>query len=176
MRRPIGGRFMAGVVLGLLGIDQLSKLWVQSNLSLYASVDLIPQFFQLSYYANRGAIAGIGWHSRSTIPMLVATSGMLIVLLILLYRHYARRAAPSWRVSLFVALSITPLLSHTIDRLRQGYIVDFLHFAGLPVFNFADLLPHLAIVLLATEVAGYFRARGTAKARRLAAEDGVESY
>ena len=176
MRRPTGGWLVAGVVAVLLGIDQLSKLWVQSNLSLYSSVDLVPELFRLSYYVNRGAIGGIGGHWQPTVPLLIGASAVLIGLLILLYRYYATHAAPSWRVSLFVALSITPLLSHAIDRLRQGYIVDFLHFAGLPVFNFADLLPHVALVLLALELGGSFRARRPAKPRWLAAEDGVEAY
>ncbi len=165
MRRFTGAWFVCAAVALLLSLDQLSKLWVQNNLSLYATIDVIPNFFQLAYYANHGALGGIGWHFPLTIPILIVGSAMVIVLLALLYRQYTRLVAPSFRVELFVALATAPLLSHGVDRLRQGYVVDFLHFGGLPVFNLADVMPHIAMILLAFEAAAFLRMRRQATLR-----------
>jgi lipoprotein signal peptidase len=89
----------------------------------------------------------------------------------MLYRRFACFTRPNWRVNLFFALSIAPLLSHLVDRLRQGYVVDFLHFGGLPIFNFADLLPDIAIALLLAELVVLFRARRRPALPRLATQD-----
>jgi signal peptidase II len=164
MRYPTGSWFVANLVVAMVAFDQLSKLWVQQNLPIYSSLEIIPSFFQLSHYINQGAIGGIGWRSPVTIPLLVAGSALLSLLLVVIYRYYSSHTRPSWRMKLFLALSIAPLLSHATDRLRQGYVVDFLHFPGLPVFNFADLLPHVAFVLLAMEFVSQLRRRRRANA------------
>lgn len=177
MRRPIGGWFVASVVAVLLGIDQITKLWVQTNLKLYSSLEIIPQFFWVSYYTNHGAVGGIGRQSANTIPLLVVASALLIAVIVLAYRYVGNLIPLSWRMNLFVALSIAPLLSHAIDRLRQGYVVDFLHFAGVPVlFNFADVLPDIAIVLLALETVSYLRIRRQARAPLLTTGRDPEVY
>lgn len=150
---------MGALVGALLVLDQFSKFWIQGNVRPHSSVEIIPGILNLAHYANRGAIGGYGWQSPLTIPLLATGSVLLAGLIVVLYHYYCKLKPPSWRVRLFAALALTPLIAHTLDRLRQGYVVDFMQIGELPVFNFADVLPHLAIIVLALEFAALIQAR-----------------
>ena len=44
-----------GIIIVVLGIDQLTKMAVVSSFSLYEKVVVIPGYFNLTYVTNRGA-------------------------------------------------------------------------------------------------------------------------
>jgi signal peptidase II len=135
-----GGREATMLVLCLSFLitlaDQLTKLWVRLGLRLGDSISLIPGFFSLSHVQNTGAAWGLfaglnGW--------LVVISILILCAMILFRKHFAidtrlRRVA--------LGLMIGGILGNLLDRLRLGYVVDFLDvFWGphhFPAFNLAD--------------------------------------
>ncbi|MEQ1929682.1 MAG: signal peptidase II [Parvularculaceae bacterium] len=129
--------FAAGLAGGVLValLDQASKLWILNGLKL---PDLpnghveISQLFDLTYVRNYGASFGMlnGTPLAPVILSLVAI-GVTIALI-----HWLPGATRRLSVA-GVALIMGGALGNLLDRLRYGYVVDFLNFSGFP-------FPHLA--------------------------------
>ena len=47
--------FLIVIMIGAILTDQLSKVWVTSNLQLGESIEIIPSFFKITYTQNTGA-------------------------------------------------------------------------------------------------------------------------
>ena len=47
--------FLIVIMIGAILTDQLSKVWVTSNLQLGESIEIIPSFFKITYAQNTGA-------------------------------------------------------------------------------------------------------------------------
>jgi signal peptidase II len=126
--------FLAALVFAA---DQLSKFWITRRLLLGESWPLLPNIFHLTYLLNPGAAFGILAHRT---VFFVAISFLIILLIIvggflIPSQHYLLRLA--------LSLQLGGALGNLCDRLRFGYVVDFLDFRIWPVFNLADI----AIVL-----------------------------
>jgi signal peptidase II len=122
---------------GVALLDQAAKHWIVHVVDLPArrKIEISP-IFDLTYVQNRGASFGMlagGAPSRiilSTISIVIAA--IMIGWLARLRRRWAAAGA---------ALIIGGALGNLHDRLRFGYVVDFLDFSGLLfpwVFNIAD--------------------------------------
>lgn len=118
--------------------DQITKIWAINTLKGGKTITIIPNFFRFVYVENFGAAFGILQHKR-WIFILISVIVILAILLLLL-RNYNR-------LNLFVKISLAMLLGgaigNFIDRVRLGYVVDFLSFRlfnayEFPVFNIAD--------------------------------------
>lgn len=125
------------VLILLIAIDQVIKHWAYVYLQPLGSIPL-TSWFSLTYLENRGAAFGIMYGARWILT--VVTLGILSYLLILFKKtpntglnRYLR-----WAMVLIAAGGI----GNVIDRIRQGFVIDYLHatFINFPVFNFADVL------------------------------------
>lgn len=131
------------LILALLCIlaDQGTKVLAVSRLGLGGSVSVIDHFFYLTYVENRGAAFGILQEKR--ILFSIITVVVIILLLNLLRKSprlfLSRASLPYWCYTLILGGSI----GNFIDRMRLGYVVDFMDFRfgsyGFPVFNVADI-------------------------------------
>ena len=123
--------------LPVVVLDQASKYLVRQNLELHASVNVLGNFFRLTYVENSGIVFGI--RVGSTLPLFTLLS-VVASLLILTYFYYARTSPIFVRISLAVVLG--GAIGNLIDRLMYGSVVDFLDFGLGPyrffVFNVAD--------------------------------------
>ena len=43
------------IFLSLVGLDQLTKFWIQSSVGLYEEIEVIKNFFSITYTQNTGA-------------------------------------------------------------------------------------------------------------------------
>ncbi len=128
--------FIAGI-LSLVFIDQLTKWLVVLKLKPIQDFPIIDKVFHLAYVENRGAAFGIlqGRHLFFII--------MTIIVMIFIMIYYFR--LPSTRKYHWMRLALILLaggaIGNLIDRIRLGYVVDFLYFKliDFPVFNFADI-------------------------------------
>lgn len=147
----IGGGFLPG--LGIAGsvllLDQLTKLWAERALTLYAPVE-VTSFFNLTLVYNPGAAFSMfssagGWQ-RWVLSGVAVGVGVLIVGWL---ARLPRRAV--WQVTA-LGLILGGAIGNLIDRIRLGMVVDFLdfHYAGLhwPAFNVADAAITVGAVLL----------------------------
>jgi len=125
--------------LAVVVIDQASKLAV-TKFMLPGREILVTPFFNLVLAHNTGAafslLAGAGGWQRGFFIVVAAIAAVVIG--VLLARH---REEP--RYCLALAGILGGALGNLLDRLRLGYVVDFLdfHVAGWhwPAFNVADM-------------------------------------
>jgi signal peptidase II len=128
--------------------DQLTKWLVLSRFAPGEALELTG-FFNLILVFNKGAAFSLlanapGWQT----PLLVAFAlGAALIVSVLLVRSPARRAFCAG-----LALILGGAIGNVIDRLRFGYVVDFLdlHAAGWhwPAFNVADSAITIGAALL----------------------------
>lgn len=129
----------------ILGLDIGTKILAKTFLAGEESIRLIDGVFHLTYVENRGAAFGImqgGWIFFIIIAVVVA----FVVVWIL--RKYRERPP---MLNLGLSFLCAGALGNTIDRVIQGYVVDFFDFTMIdfPVFNIADIFVCAGAVLLA---------------------------
>ena len=116
--------------------DQLSKMWIRSNLVVGQS---LPEtgFFRLTHVHNTGAAFGL-FRDQSFILAIVALVGiiLLIVYPLLIYRYFPFLDNLLCKSALGLVLGGT--VGNLIDRVRLGYVTDFIDVGIWPSFNIAD--------------------------------------
>ncbi|WP_070990111.1 signal peptidase II [Halofilum ochraceum] len=149
--RAIGGPAARafGLAAVILLLDQITKIWAVSALELYRPVEVLP-FFNLTLLHNTGAafsfLADAGGWQRWFFVGLTAVIAVGITIWLV-------RLRPEERLTrLCLALILGGAIGNLIDRVRLGYVVDFLdfHVAGWhwPAFNIADAAISCGAVLL----------------------------
>jgi len=113
-------------------LDQISKYLISRYLYVNESVEVVRKFFHLTLVHNTGAAFGI---LRDQTALFILIS-VLAVVSILFYLR--KRKNLSLAKSTGFGLILAGSLSNLIDRLRFGYVIDFLDFRIWPVFNIAD--------------------------------------
>lgn len=137
--------FILGV-LALTFADQLTKWLVITKLKPIHDIPIIDGIFHLTYVENRGAAFGIlqGKHFFFI--------GMTITVLIGIAIYYYRlpRTRKYHWMRLALILVGAGAIGNLIDRIRLGYVVDFLYFKliDFPVFNFADICVVVGVGIL----------------------------
>lgn len=117
-----------------VGMDQLTKYWIGSTLDPYDSIPIVSDIFHITYIPNdAGAFRLFEGQQNLLIGL---TSIFLLVALIYLFMIRHRR---HWSLMVSLSLICGGGIGNLIDRLRLGYVVDFLDFRIWPVFNFADM-------------------------------------
>lgn len=128
-------KYIIGIIVILL-IDLLSKHIVMKSISLNESIDIIKNFFRLTYTHNDGAAFGI--FGGKTIFILIVSFFVLSYLLFELFRNKKANRT----IDLGITLIIGGLLGNLIDRLYFGYVRDFLDFKifnwDFAIFNIGD--------------------------------------
>ena len=117
-------------------VDQISKLWIRSHLLLGES---LPEagILRLTYVQNTGSAFGL-FPNQSLMLTIVAIAGLIIMLLF--YRYLSGTGSLS---TLAMGLIFGGAIGNLIDRIRFGYVVDFIdvrlwHDYHWPSFNVAD--------------------------------------
>ena len=132
----------------LLGLDQCSKHFVSNNFTLGFSKPVIDPWLYFTFVTNDGAAFSI--FKGQMIWLSVVAIAVVIGIVI-----YERRLPPDRPVSLLISLGflLGGALGNLIDRLRLGYVIDFLdlHNQGhniWPIFNVADISINVGVALL----------------------------
>ena len=135
------------IILGISSLifilDQLTKFWVRTTFSLGESRPLLPRIFHLTFVTNTGSAFGLFPRARSLFIIL-----SILTLIVLLTLAWRKRKKLPLLVQLFFGLLLGGVAGNLIDRLRLGYVVDFLDFRIWPVFNIADSSITLAVIFL----------------------------
>ena len=140
----------------VLILDQVTKAWAVSALLGSPPIVVIPGFFDFSLVYNSGAAFGFladaqGWHNVFFI--IVA----LLVSVFLIWSLY-RLEPTDVQTAVAFALIFGGAVGNVVDRLRQGYVVDFIHWFysdwHWPTFNIADAAISIGAVLLLMDLMG----------------------
>lgn len=132
-----------------LVIDQLTKLIAKLFLTLNKPVKVIGKFFYLTLCHNEGAAWGI--FSNHSYIIIIAS-----IIAILLIYHFIYCFKKNNRNMVAFGLLFGGLAGNLIDRITEGYVIDFLDFYifkyDYPVFNVADIAIVIGIFLLVIAV------------------------
>ena len=128
--------------MAIFALDQVSKGLVAAALDVGQS---FPEdgWVKITHVTNTGAAFGL---FRGQSAMLTFTAGIAIVALLFYFSQ------PGHRRSLFqlaLALLLGGAAGNLTDRLRLGYVVDFIDLPRWPEFNIADSSIVIGITLLA---------------------------
>jgi signal peptidase II len=134
-----------GLAATVLTIDQLTKNWIISFLAPGESVDVIGDLVRLVHAQNNGGLFGL--LRGQAVPF--ALVSLVVAGLIVAYHG---RAGSNRYLSITLGLLLGGALGNLVDRLRIGYVVDFVD-AGIGAyrwytFNVADSAISFAILLL----------------------------
>lgn len=111
----------------LILLDQLTKIYFSKTLSLGQSIPIIKNIFHISLVYNKGGAFGI---FQGKISLFIIISILAIYLVLSNIRN--KEVSFSW------ILVLSGAVGNLIDRIRLGYVIDFLDFRVWPVFNIAD--------------------------------------
>ncbi len=140
LQRRFGWR--AGYLLASFGIfmaDQVTKAWAVRNLRHGSDYPVIPNFFDLIYTENPGIafgqLQGGGNWGRWVFAALAIGAGIAV-----LY-YFLRTPRNDDRVLGACALLLAGIVGNLVDRLRFGYVIDFIALHNRdyhwPTFNIA---------------------------------------
>ncbi len=140
----------------IVAADQPSKIWIRTNLAVGQS---LPEtgFLRLTHITNTGAAFGL-FQGQSFPLTIVALVGVAVLLLhaFLIYRRFPFLDNRLVWVSLGLVLGGT--VGNLIDRLRLGYVTDFIDFGFWPAFNIADSAVVVGVIILAYSLRSLARA------------------
>jgi signal peptidase II len=139
----------------VLFLDQWSKGIITRAYGLHESREILGQFFLLTYVRNTGAAFGLFANFDSNLKSIflnsVAVAAFVAVTVYALRSHFR-----SVRLQIGLALVLGGAVGNLVDRVRFGYVVDFLLFGVnghyWPAFNVADSAICVGVGLLVLDM------------------------
>ncbi|MDD5089668.1 MAG: signal peptidase II [Candidatus Wallbacteria bacterium] len=126
----------------LLACDIASKQIATDKLANRPAVPLVEGLLSLEYTRNYGAAFGIFQHQQWLFVLVAVTAGIIIFIL-----SINGQPKPAYlRVAYGFLLS--GALGNLRDRVCFGFVIDFIHLKGFPVFNVADLSIDIGLGLI----------------------------
>ena len=122
--------------------DQLTKSLVAASFMPGESLPLVPRVLHLTYVQNTGAAFGLfkGQHALFIV--------LSLVVIVWIAREFLTKRPASRAVAWGYALVLGGAAGNLIDRVRLGYVVDFLDLRVWPVFNVGDSAITIGVALL----------------------------
>ena len=142
------------ILILLVGFDIVTKNLVFNYIDLY---DFIPILFflELTHIHNFGV--SFGFLSGIVSPWILIFIGLLVVGFITYLMINSKDLLEKW--GLFIIIS--GALSNIIDRIINGYVIDFiyLHISNFywPAFNFADIYISIGILMVIINIINKFK-------------------
>lgn len=131
-------RYVSLIVAVLaVAADQISKWYFAANYQLYESHNVLGSLVKFTYIHNYGAVGGM----LAGAPWIfnIITVAVVLFLIFLLAAGRVKSSLLRWAFTLVVSGGI----GNMIDRLSNGYVVDFIDCNGMYfpwIFNIADSL------------------------------------
>jgi signal peptidase II len=143
------------VMVSVLVLDQLTKWLVARNLDLHEYRPLVDGLLSLSHVRNRGAAFGI--LSDADLPYQAVVFSALSLVALCAIAVYAWRLPVEARVpQLALSFILGGAFGNLVDRIRLGYVVDFVHVYWRehqwPDFNAADSAITVGVTLLVLDI------------------------
>lgn len=130
---------MVAVVLS----DQLLKFYIQQNVPLNVSYEVIPGVLSIGHVRNFGAAWSM-WLGQRWLLSIISLIALVI------FGYYFKKLHHNWGYGLGFSLLIGGTLGNLLDRLFSGYVVDMfeLDFINFPIFNIADCALTLGVIVI----------------------------
>lgn len=120
------------IALLVVVLDQIAKHLVQNAIQAGSSVPVIRNILHITLVLNKGAAFGM-LNTHNTLFIVVGAFFLILTL------FYLPKIDPRNRLIMTALASISGgVAGNLIDRIRFGYVVDFIDIRVWPVFNIAD--------------------------------------
>jgi signal peptidase II len=151
-------------------LDQITKYLVVRHLDLHESVAIIPGFLDFTHVRNTGAAFGL--LNAADFPGKPVVIALVALVALLVMATYAAQLPAAHRLARGgLALVLGGAAGNLIDRIRQGYVVDYVdaywrgwHFWA---FNVADASITIGVILIVLDLLRPPRAVSQPEAREL---------
>lgn len=139
--------FFAGILIIAI-LDQAAKLFAAGLLPSVDTIPLIQDVFHLTYVENTGA----GWGIFSDHTWLLTVATLIVVVAAVAYMVFKRPKSVVFLTGF--TFMIGGAVGNVIDRIRQGFVIDFFDFRliNFPVFNVADCFITVGAIIFAVYV------------------------
>ena len=131
------------IVVGIIAVDQLTKLLVRSNLALGESIPVLGDFMRFLYVRNTGTAFSM-FENNKLITLGLTTILVVVCLLFLVYEYKKGHI----RSACCAALIVGGGIGNLIDRVVLGYVTDMISVGNFAIFNVADMGVTCGCVLL----------------------------
>ena len=131
----------------ILFLDQFSKALVISNLKTGESIPLIKNILHVTFVKNTGAAFGL--FKNGTIVFILISLAAVIFISTLIVKSIKKGnffSRPLFNTGLIFIVS--GAIGNLADRLRLGYVIDFIDVRIWPVFNIADTFITIGTLLI----------------------------
>lgn len=108
----------------------------------YESVPVLNNIFHITYVQNTGAAFSI-LKGKTLFFTVVSFIAVLLIIFILIQYPFKAKI-----YGVVTAMVLGGAMGNLVDRLRYGYVVDFLDFRIWPVFNVADCAIVVGVLVL----------------------------
>jgi len=146
-RGPSAGRWalFAGIAIVVVVLDQLAKGWIVANLDPGEGIVVLGEWLRLVHGQNSGILFGMLPQSA---PIFAVVSLGVTALIVV----YHAKAGHGIVTTIALGLLLGGAIGNLVDRLRYGYVVDFVDMGigswRFYTYNLADACITTAIVLL----------------------------
>lgn len=142
-------------VAALTGLDQWTKQLAVAHLQGQPNIPIWDGVFELQFLTNRGAAFGIFQNQRW---IFLVTTVLIMAALLCFFIKLPKEKRYLPLAVICVALE-AGALGNMIDRVRLGYVVDFLYFKliDFPIFNVADCYVTVGTILAAILLLFYYK-------------------
>jgi len=160
--RPGRLLLVALVAVTVFALDRVTKAWVSENIPLGTARPVVGDYVRIVHAQNTGAAFGL-LPERTT---LLSVLSVLAVLAIVYY--YRQIASASWLVSATLGMQLGGAFGNLLDRVTQGYVVDFVDVGVGEVrfwaFNVAD--SSIVVGIFVVTFALWYEERRVARPKR----------
>lgn len=127
--------------------DQFTKSLAVEKLMNNKAFVLIENVFELNYLENRGAAFGM-LQNKQYIFAFTGTLMLLFILYVFIKLPMTKRYILLEACGILLAAGA---IGNMIDRVSQGYVVDFFYFVliNFPIFNVADIYVTISCIVMA---------------------------
>jgi len=138
---------VAGIAVFVFALDRITKMWVEQSIPLHEGRQVVGDYVRIVHTQNTGAAFGL-------LPERTTLLSILSVLAVIAIVYYYRQLANSSPlVTATLGMQLGGAFGNLLDRVRQGYVVDFVD-VGIPggvrfwAFNVADSSIVVGILLV----------------------------
>ena len=126
----------------ILLIDQFTKYLISLNYRSLINKELI--FFSIKYVKNYGAAFNLFEGNRFFLSLVSIIITLCLIYLIINQKNISKEDLLSY------SFILGGTIGNGIDRLSNGYVIDFidLNFIDFPVFNIADISINIGFIIL----------------------------
>ncbi|HKM33267.1 MAG TPA: signal peptidase II [Lachnospiraceae bacterium] len=137
--------FLLMMVLAI-AFDQVTKILVLQNLRGKEAVSIIDGVLELQFFSN----TGIAWSMLEGQILFILFTGIILLAAVLFCVIKLPNQKKFHIIYILTGILSGGAIGNMIDRIRLGYVVDFIYFSiiNFPIFNVADMCIVISIIII----------------------------